>query len=168
MVALSLVSAGQAKYSEVDYLRALGGLGMGDSGSGMDAVQTCKGAKVQNVKPGLRMVAACSRACLEVGTAPRAVLGDYRVRSTDLEGGREANRYPPNPIRYFRHLVGAWFTASSCGGGQGEALPLPEAARLARSANPTRCRVMKRERKGEAGSGYEAVVRTQPSCYLGR
>jgi hypothetical protein len=71
LVALSLVSAGQAKSSEVDYLRALGGLGMG------------------------------------------------------LEGGREANRYPPNPIRYFRHLVGAWFTASSCGGGQGEALPLP-------------------------------------------
>ena len=43
-----------------------------------------------------------------------------------------------------------------------------EAARLARSANPTRGKGVKRERKGEAGSGYEAVVRTQPSCYLGR
>ena len=117
---------------------------MGDSGSGMDAVQTCKGAKVQNVKPGLRMVAACSRACLEVGTAPRAVLGDYRVRSTDLEGGRDATRY-------HRHLVGAWFTASSCGGGQGEALPLPETARLARSANPTS--MQRREKGAKGGSG---------------
>ena len=37
-----------------------------------------------------------------------------------------ANRYPPTPIRYHRHLVGAWFAAPFCGGGEGEALPLPE------------------------------------------
>ena len=64
---------------------------------------------------------------LWVGTAPRAVLGECRVRITEdgLEGGREANRYPPIPIRY-SHWVGAWFTAPSYGGGHGEALPLPE------------------------------------------
>ena len=57
---------------------------------------------------------------------PRGVQSaDYRGRRTDWKGGREANRYPPTPIRYC-HWVGAWFTAPSYGGGHGEALPLPE------------------------------------------
>ena len=144
---------------------------MGDSGSGMDAVQTCKGAKVQNVKPGLGMVAACSRACLEVGTAPRAVLGDYRVRSTDLEGGREANRYPlppsfgrgvvyrvllrrrsrrslaPTSIGWWRLAAGGWSMKGQLGWHAVPTLP--------------RCRVVQGERKGEAESWRRSLAPTR-------
>ena len=46
----------------------------------------CKGAKVERCKMLNKaggMAAACGRVCLEVGTAPRAVLEDYRVQITE-------------------------------------------------------------------------------------
>ena len=77
---------------------------------------------------------------------------DYRVRI-----GKEAGKL--TAIRYNRHLLGAWFTAPSCGGGQGEALPLPDAARLARSANPTS--MQRREKGAKRGSG-KLATQSQP------